>query len=247
MNFKVIPAIDLLDKKAVRLYQGDYSQVTVYNENPVDQIKEFTEAKASLIHLVDLNAARTGDRTVNGETIARIAEYAKGKCSLELGGGIRSHESIKHYFSLGIDRAILGTAALRDPAFLKEAIDEYGAERIIVGVDAKDGIVKVDGWEGDGGMEVFTFLKKMEDTGVREVIFTDIKTDGTLKGPAVDAIKDILARTKLRVIASGGVGSLDDLKKLKSLNNARLVGAIAGKAIYEKRFELKDAIAELRL
>ncbi len=246
---KIIPAIDLLDKKAVRLYQGDYSQVTVYNEDPAAQAVEFADAGVLLIHLVDLNAARTGDRSVNGSVIETIADSVRLKYGhrvfLELGGGIRDHVSLEHYFSLGIDRAILGTAALKDPQFLKEALEKHGPEKIIVGVDARDGMVKVDGWEGDGGAEVFAFLKKMEETGVQEIIFTDIKTDGTLKGPAVDSIREILFKTTLRVTASGGVGSFEDLVTLKKLGSERLTGVIAGKAVYEKKFDLAKAVAEI--
>lgn len=244
---KIIPAVDLLDGKVVRLLRGDYAKSTVYGEKPTDPIGDFISAGAELIHIVDLNAARNGDRGVNSRAIEEIAEFASGRARLELGGGIRDLSAVEHYFALGIERCILGTAAVRDPDFLREALGEHGGEKIIVGVDARDGRVKVSGWEQDGGIEVEGFLKELERTGVAEVIFTDIQTDGALTGPALDSLQKVLQSTvTMRIIASGGIASIDDVRALLELRHPRLVGAISGRAIYEKRLDLAAAVRASR-
>ncbi len=241
-EFRVIPAIDLLDGKVVRLYRGDYSQVTVYSDDPVPVVEDFVHSGASLIHIVDLNAARNGDRSVNHAAIESILQTVSGHASLEIGGGIRDEEALQVYFDHGVDRCILGTSAVKDQEFLKRAVAVYGAERIIVGVDARDGQVKIAGWEQDAGVSVTDFLKQLKHFGIREIIFTDIRTDGTLSGPPVDLLKEILDTSDLRVIASGGISSVQDISDLLSLEREHLVGAITGKAVYEKKLDVKEAI-----
>lgn len=245
-EFRIIPAIDLLDGNVVRLYRGDYNQVTVYSDDPVPTVKEFVHAGASLIHVVDLNAARDGNRKPNASAIESILTEVGNNASVEIGGGIRSEEDMKDYFDRGVDRCILGTSAVTDPDLLKRAVGLYGHERIIVGVDAKDGTVRISGWEKDGGLRVSEFLNNLEGMGVKEIIFTDIKTDGTLSGPPIDSLREILATTNLRVIASGGVSSLADVESLLSIKNDRLVGAIAGRAVYENKLKVEDAVQLIR-
>lgn len=241
-EFRIIPAIDLLDGKVVRLYRGDYSQVTVYSNDPVPTVQDFVHAGASLIHVVDLNAARDGDRRKNADAIESIMAEVGTKASVEIGGGIRNDDALKEYFDRGVDRCILGTSAVTDPELLKRAIAVYGHERIIVGVDAKDGTVRISGWEKDGGVKVPEFLKTLEGMGVYEIIFTDIRTDGTLSGPPIDSLSEILANTNLRVIASGGVSSIDDVKSLLAINESNLVGAITGRAVYENKLNVSEAV-----
>lgn len=241
-SFQIIPAIDLLDGKVVRLYRGDYDRVTVYGDSTGDVISSFIEAGAKLIHLVDLNAARTGDRTINMEALDEAVQAAGSIAKLELGGGIRNMDDLRSVFDSGIHRAILGSAAVRSPEFLAEAIHEYGPKKIIVGVDARDGRVKTDGWEVDGGVTVVDFLKRLEEMEVGEVIFTDIVTDGTLSGPPVESLQEVLSATSMRVIASGGISSLDDIRTLLSMEPRRPSGAITGRAVYEGKLDVKEAV-----
>lgn len=244
--FDIIPAIDLLDGRVVRLYRGDYSQATVYSENPGEIARTFSDQGARIIHVVDLNAARNKDRSVNEKAIGAILDAVRGKSIVEVGGGIRSMDSIREYMGRGVDRLILGTAAVSDPDFLKNAMIEYGAERIIAGVDAKDGSVRVQGWESDSGVRVRDFLPRLEQAGVREIIFTDIHTDGTLSGPAIDSLEDVLNHSRLRVIASGGVSSLSDIERLLAMGHSNLVGAITGRAVYEEKLNVAEAIQLVR-
>lgn len=241
-TFKIIPAIDLLDGKVVRLYKGDYAQATVYREDAAAQALEFVDAGADLIHIVDLNGARNGDRTANRKPIETILETIRGKAELEIGGGIRDFEALDGYLQNGVQRGILGTSAVKDPEFLKAAIEKYGPERIIVGVDARDGRVKVSGWEEDGGITTIDFVKLLEQMGVIEIIFTDIRTDGALSGPALDSIGDVLNASSMNVIASGGISALKDVQDLLEMGNPRLVGAITGRAVYEKRLHVHEAV-----
>ena len=241
--FQVIPAADLLDGKVVRLFRGDYARVTVYGDDPSDPIREFIDQGAELIHIVDLNAARSGERDVNQGALEKIVAAANGRARLELGGGVRDLASLARCFELGFERAIIGTAAVNDPAFLAEALARHGGERIIVGVDARDGRVRVAGWEQDSGRPVTDFLRELENAGIREVIFTDIMTDGALTGPAVDSLREVIGATRaMRVVASGGIASLDDIRALLDLNEPRLVGAITGRAVYEKKLDVRAAV-----
>lgn len=252
--FQVIPAIDLLDGQVVRLFQGRYEDSTVYGADPAAQARAFSAAGAELLHVVDLNAARNGDRSANQSAVASIlAAAAEMRASgrsfaVEIGGGIRDREAAEEYLTRrGVDRIILGTAAVRRPELVGELTREFSAQRIIVGVDALEGSVRVSGWEENAGLPVLEFLRDLEDRGAREVIYTDIARDGVLGGPDLDGLRQILQNTELRVIASGGVGGPGDVQKLLELRGegdygARLVGAISGKAIYEGRLDLSTAV-----
>jgi phosphoribosylformimino-5-aminoimidazole carboxamide ribotide isomerase len=236
----IIPAIDLLENQAVRLYQGDYDKKTVYSNEPWELVSEFAEAGAELIHLVDLDGAKLG-RPGNEVAIRKIQDLAKVK--LELGGGIRNLDTIKYYDDLGIHRFILGTSAVTDPKLVDEALKLYGQDRIVIGVDAKDGFVKTQGWEKDVGLRYEDFMGRIHRQGIQHVIFTDISLDGTLKGPNFESYIMILQKYDFSLIASGGVSSLDDLEKLFRLESGSMYGAITGKAIYEKKINLKEAVA----
>lgn len=235
----LFPAIDILDGKAVRLLKGDYNQVTVYSERPWEFAQDFVSKGCSAIHIVDLDGAKTGD-TVNIKTVERIAQ-TKGLYS-EIGGGIRSMETVERYLEAGISRVILGTAALKDPAFLKEAIRKYD-DRIAVGVDLKDGYVSVKGWIETSDKEGFEFMKELEDIGVSAVIVTDISRDGAMKGTNLELYRRISTETGMKVTASGGISTLDDLKALRAMD---IYGAIIGKAYYTGAIRLEDALEVAR-
>lgn len=231
----LFPAIDILSGKAVRLYKGDYNAVTVYSERPWEFAEDFREKGCSAIHIVDLDGARSGE-TVNMDTVKRIASV-EGLYS-EIGGGIRNMETVSRYLEAGVDRVILGTAALNDPTFLKNALREYG-NRIAVGVDLKDGKVAVKGWLETSDKEGIQFLKELEDLGVEGVIVTDISRDGAMKGTNLDLYRRINEEVSLKVTASGGVSTLEDVVALKTIG---LYGAIIGKAYYTGAIKLNEAL-----
>ena len=231
----IFPAIDLFEGKAVRLLKGDYAQMTVYSERPIDVALNFAEAGAEWIHTVDLEGAKSG-LTPNIDTILAIKRESGLKC--EVGGGVRSMDTIKRYIDSGIDRVILGTAAVGGD-LVPRAVSEYG-EKIAVGVDARDGAVAVKGWTESSGIAALDFCRRMRDAGVKTLICTDISRDGAMRGTNVDFYRDIQAIGGVNVIASGGVSSLDDVKKLSEL---RLYGAIIGKAYYTGAIDLREAIA----
>lgn len=236
----VLPAIDLLDNEAVRLLQGDYSQKTVYSSEPEKMIQVFEEQGATLIHIVDLNAAKTG-KSENEATIKKIKE----KCSvtLELGGGIRSIENMKFYDGLGVSRLILGTVAVEDPKTVEKGLSLFGQDRIVIGIDAKNGYVRTKGWETNSGILYKEFVKQMYDMGVRHVIFTDISKDGMMEGPNTDVYSELLTEfPDLQLVASGGVSSKEDLVNLYERTKGKLFGAITGKAIYEGKLDLNESI-----
>ena len=234
----LFPAIDILSGKAVRLYKGDYNAVTVYSERPWEFAEDFVDKGCSAIHIVDLDGAKSGE-TVNIDTVKRIAAV-KGLYS-EIGGGIRNMETVSRYLEAGVDRVILGTAALKDPSFLKNALREYG-DRIAVGVDLKDGKVAVKGWLETSNKDGIEFLKELEDLGVEGVIVTDISRDGAMKGTNLDLYGRIKEEVSLKVTASGGVSSIEDIVALKSMS---LYGAIIGKAYYTGAIKLKEALEAL--
>ena len=234
----LFPAIDILSGKAVRLYKGDYNAVTVYSERPWEFAEDFVDKGCSAIHIVDLDGAKSGE-TVNIDTVKRIAAV-KGLYS-EIGGGIRNMETVSRYLEAGVDRVILGTAALQDPSFLKNALREYG-DRIAVGVDLKDGKVAVKGWLETSNKDGIEFLKELEDLGVEGVIVTDISRDGAMKGTNLDLYGRIKEEVSLKVTASGGVSTIEDIVALKSMG---LYGAIIGKAYYTGAIKLKDALEAL--
>ena len=234
----LFPAIDILSGKAVRLYKGDYNAVTVYSERPWEFAEDFVDKGCSAIHIVDLDGAKSGE-TVNIDTVKRIAAV-KGLYS-EIGGGIRNMETVSRYLEAGVDRVILGTAALKDPWFLKNALREYG-DRIAVGVDLKDGKVAVKGWLETSNKDGIEFLKELEDLGVEGVIVTDISRDGAMKGTNLDLYGRIKEEVSLKVTASGGVSTIKDIVALKSMG---LYGAIIGKAYYTGAIKLKEALEAL--
>lgn len=231
----IYPAIDLYEGKAVRLYKGDYQQMTVYSENPVEVAKEFARKGATYIHLVDLEGAKNGD-TPNFEVVRNIKAATSLFC--EVGGGIRSMEVIRRYMDAGIDRVILGTAAVTDPDFLKEAVTQYG-KRIAVGVDIRDGYVAIKGWTEKSQLEAFAFCEKMEQLGVSALICTDISKDGAMQGANHDLYQQLSSKFSMDIIASGGVSSLEDVQRLAKM---KIHGAIIGKAYYTGAIDLSEAI-----
>lgn len=235
---RIYPAIDIKNGKCVRLYKGDYNMVTVYNDNPIEVAREFKNYGASFIHVVDLDGARDGG-SINKNIIFSIAKELD--IPVQTGGGIRDINIVKEYLENGINRVILGTAAINNPEFLKEAIEKYG-ERIVVGIDAKDGYVAYSGWEKLSGKKAVEFAKEVERIGGKTVIYTDIATDGTLKGPSLESTKELIDAVSIDIIASGGVSSFDDIVKLKEINAE---GVIVGKAIYEGKIDLKKAFEEI--
>ena len=234
----LFPAIDILSGKAVRLYKGDYNAVTVYSERPWEFAEDFVDKGCSAIHIVDLDGAKSGE-TVNIDTVKRIAAV-KGLYS-EIGGGIRNMETVSRYLEAGVDRVILGTAALKDPWLLKNALREYG-DRIAVGVDLKDGKVAVKGWLETSNKDGIEFLKELEDLGVEGVIVTDISRDGAMKGTNLDLYGRIKEEVSLKVTASGGVSTIEDIVALKSMG---LYGAISRKAYDTGPRQLKEALDAL--
>jgi len=232
---KLFPAIDLFDGKAVRLFKGDYNQMTVYSENPIEIAQDFSKKSAKFIHIVDLEGAKDGT-TPNLDIVKQIANETD--LFTEIGGGIRSMETVRAYLENGVDRVILGTAAVKDEAFLKEALAEYG-ERIAVGVDIKDGFVSIKGWTENSEYDCFTFCEKMQNLGVKTLICTDISKDGAMQGTNRELYKELSEKFSIDITASGGVSSLDDVKALRKLN---LYGAIIGKAYYIGAINLEEAL-----
>ena len=229
------PAIDLYEGKAVRLFKGDYNQMTVYNENPLAVAQDFLRCGATRIHMVDLQGARDG-ATPNLETVQSIKKQTGLFC--QVGGGIRTMEIVDRYLSAGIDRVILGTAAVTDPDFLAEALAKYG-EKIAVGIDIKDGRVAIKGWTETSDQDALAFCGKMQKAGVATIICTDISKDGAMQGTNHDLYKTVSQKFSLQIIASGGVSSLEDVRLLAVKN---LHGAIIGKAYYSGSLDLAKAI-----
>ena len=232
---KLFPAIDLYDGKAVRLFKGDYDQMTIYSENPIEIARDFEEKGAKYIHLVDLEGAKDGT-TPNLHIVKQIANETS--LFTEIGGGIRSMDTVKAYLENGVDRVILGTAAVNNPEFLKEAVEAYG-ERIAVGVDVKDGYVAIKGWVEKSQYTCFEFCEKMQALGVKTLICTDISKDGAMQGTNRELYKELSERFQIDITASGGVSSLEDVKALRALN---LYGAIIGKAYYIGAIDLREAL-----
>ena len=231
----IFPAIDLYDKKAVRLYKGDYNQMTVYSENPLLVAKGFEAAGAEYIHMVDLEGAKDGT-TPNFDVVAAVAKESGLK--VEIGGGIRNEETVKKYIDAGVMRVILGTAALNDPEFLESVCKKYG-DKIAVGADLKDGQVAVKGWLETSDVSGMDFLQKMQDLGVKTVICTDISRDGAMRGTNRELYKELSEKFSMDIVASGGVSTIDDVKALREMD---LYGAIVGKAIYTGDIDLTEAI-----
>lgn len=232
----ILPAIDLIGGKCVRLQKGDYNKVTIYNDDPLAQAMSFKEAGAEWIHIVDLDAAKSGIPT-NHEIIAQIA--SKTGLKVDTGGGIRNMDTLSRWIEdYGVSRCVLGTAAIKDRKFTEAAIARYG-EKIAIGIDAKSGEVAVDGWTNGSGVNAVDFALIMKSIGAKTVVFTDIARDGMLTGPAVESTKEMVEKTGLDVIASGGIGCDDDVLNIKT---SGCTGVIVGKAIYEGRVDLKKCL-----
>lgn len=231
----IFPAIDLYDGKAVRLLKGDYQKMTVYGENPLEIARDFENSGAEFLHVVDLEGAKTGD-TPNLAAIERIVKNTS--LFTEVGGGIRTLETVEKYVNIGVKRIILGTAAVNNEEFLISAVKKCG-EKIAVGIDIKDGFVAIKGWTDLSKFTPFEFCAKMQDIGVKTVICTDVSRDGAMQGTNIDLYKEMSEKFDINIIASGGVSSIDDIKRLKSLG---IYGAIIGKAYYTKAISLAEAI-----
>ena len=230
----IFPAIDIIGGRAVRLFKGDYAQMTDYGE-PAEFANKFAESGATHIHIVDLEGAKTGE-TPNFDTVLAIKKASGAFC--EIGGGVRSMDTVEKYVGAGIDRVILGTAAVEDESFLRGAVSEYG-ERIAVGADIKDGFVAVKGWTVSSELTAYDFFAKMTDIGVRTLICTDISKDGAMQGTNRELYAELSQKFDVDIVASGGVSSLDDIAALRAIG---LYGAIVGKAYYTGAIDLRRAI-----
>lgn len=235
----LFPAVDLYEGKAVRLYKGDYAQMTVYSENPVEVAKSFKAAGAEYLHVVDLEGAKEGN-TPNFDTISNIVK--ESGLNVEVGGGIRSLEVIKKYLDAGVMRVILGTAAITQPDFLEKAVEMYG-ERIAVGVDVKDGKVAIKGWTEVSEYTCNDFCEKLAGIGVKTIICTDISKDGVLGGTNLELYKELSEKFSMDIVASGGVSSLEDVVKLNEMD---MYGAILGKALYTGNIDLAEAVRAVK-
>lgn len=232
---RIYPAIDIKDGKCVRLFKGRFDQVTVYGDDPAEMAKKWESLGGEFIHVVDLDGALKGSG-VNAAAIKKICESVS--VPVQTGGGIRTMEDIEAKFACGINRVIIGTKAVSNPEFVKAAVEKYG-DRIVIGIDAKDGMVAVEGWEKTSDFAAVEFARMMADLGVRTIVYTDIATDGTLAGPNVEAMQEMAQRTGLDVIASGGVGNIDHVK---SLIPTGVEGVITGRALYTGDLDLPEAI-----
>lgn len=235
----IFPAIDLKNGKCVRLQQGKFDNVKVFNEDPVSVAKEFEAKGAEYIHLVDLDGAVEGE-LVNRSVIENIVKSVKIPC--ELGGGIRTIERIEELLNLGLARVILGTIAIKNPELTKEAVAKFGGEKVVIGIDAKKGKVAINGWLDVTEKDVVELIKEMESIGVKTVIYTDIEKDGMMQGISLDSVKRILEQTDINMVVSGGVTSIEDINHLVELKNSKIEGVITGKAIYEGKLDLVEAI-----
>ena len=231
----IFPAIDLYDKKAVRLYKGNYEEMTVYSENPIEIAYDFESKGAKFIHMVELEGAKNGT-TPNIEIVKEVA--TKTSLFVEIGGGIRNLETVEKYLSAGVSRVILGTSAVTDEEFLKKAISKY-QDKIAVGADVKDGYIAIKGWVEKSQYSLEDFLSKMEKIGVKTIICTDISKDGAMKGTNLELYKALNEKYSLDIIASGGVSDISDISALRQMN---MYGAIIGKAYYTGAIDLKEAI-----
>lgn len=232
---QILPAIDIKNGHAVRLVKGDFEQETVVNDNVLDQASIFMEAGIQYIHVVDLDGALEG-RAANRDLIAKIKEMTG--LAIEVGGGIRTIEQIEDYLSVGINRVIIGSMAVKHPQFVKEALDKFGSDKIVVGIDAKNGMVATEGWLETSTVDYISLALEMEKMGVRLFVYTDVDRDGTLTGPNFEHYEKLIAHlTSAKVIASGGIYALSDLQQLEKIGVA---GTIVGKAYYNGNISLKD-------
>lgn len=232
---RIIPAIDLIDAKCVRLTQGDYTQKKVYNENPLEVAKEFEAAGLNYLHLVDLDGAKAG-RVINWKVVETICSQTN--LSVDFGGGIKTHDDIKRLFNIGIKQVNLGSIAVKQPQLVYDWIEEFSSDKIILSADVKDEKIAISGWQEDSSIDLIDFIHQYQEKGLTYVTCTDIKTDGTLKGPNIELYRKILSHfPSIKLIASGGVGSMKDIEEL---NNTNVDGVIVGKAIYEGKINIEQ-------
>ena len=238
---KIFPAIDIKDKKCIRLIKGDFENKTEYETSPIDQAKKYKDHGFKNLHIVDLDGALTGE-TINLDIIEEIV--TKFDLKIEIGGGVRTFESIQKYITSGAEKIILGSAAIKDKNFLKEACSKF-QNKIALGLDAKDGYLSVSGWTKNSNQLTIDFLKEVNDFGVSRLIYTDINKDGTKSSPNFKETEQIAEISNCPVIISGGVSSIDDVKKAKNLNNKKIEGIIIGKAIYDGDIQLDELAKEI--
>lgn len=242
-SIQVYPAIDMKGGKCVRLYQGDYEQETIYGDSPFDMAKKFANEGAAWIHLVDLDGAKDGEK-IHANEVIRIAKELP--VSVQIGGGIRSKEDVSYYLNNGVTRVIIGSLAISQPELVAQLLEEFGGDRIVIGLDAKDGMVATHGWLETSSQSAKEVGQYFASKGAKHVIFTDIATDGTLQGPNLGANKELAEATGLSVIVSGGISSLEDLGEVAKLaKNSTISGIITGKALYNNRFTLTEALQEV--
>ena len=238
---KIFPAIDIKDKKCVRLIKGDFENKTEYETSPIDQAKKYQDHGFKDLHIVDLDGALTG-RTINLDIIQEVV--SKHDLKIEIGGGVRTLDSIKKYVDVGVDKVILGSAAIKNKEFLKEACEKF-KNKIALGLDAKDGNLSVSGWKENLNIKTIDFLKEVNSFGVSRIIYTDINKDGMKTSPNFDDTIKITEFSNCPVVISGGVSSINDIKKAKDLNNKKIEGIIIGKAIYDGDIKLDELAKEI--
>ena len=238
---KIFPAIDIKDKKCVRLVKGDFDKKTEYEMSPVEQAGKYKDHGFKNLHIVDLDGALTG-KTINLNIIQQIV--TKFDLKIEIGGGIRNHESIKKYIEAGVEKVILGSAAIKDKSFLKEACEKF-PNKIALGLDAKEGYLSVSGWKENSNRLTLDYLREVNDYGASRLIYTDINRDGMKQSPNFEETVKVASTSKCPVVISGGVSSIDDIKKAKELSNKNIEGIIVGKAIYDGDIKLEELVKEL--
>lgn len=236
---KIIPAIDIIEGKTVRLEKGDYDKKISYDLTPVDAAFELEKQGAGFLHVIDLDGAREGE-PVNIETIKKIVE--KVNIPIEVGGGYRTFDDIDRALNIGVERVILGSSAVKDLSFAEKAIKKYG-EKVIISIDVLDGKIKVHGWEADSEHELTMVLSKLKEFGATRINFTDVSKDGTLEGPDIGLLKEILDSTDLKMIYAGGIKSIEHIKALKNIESMGIEGVITGRAIYDGTIDIREAIS----
>ena len=236
----VIPAVDISSGKCVRLRQGKKGDIKEYSDNPLEMALKWENEGAEMLHLIDLDRT-IDDSEQNINIIENIVKILK--IPVELGGGLRTMNDIEWALSIGVERVIIGTSVVENRKFVEEALRRFGNKKIIAGIDARNGYTAIRGWKETTKIKAIELAVEMEKMGIMTIIYTDIKRDGMLTGPNIEETKEIIKSTNLKIIASGGISSIEDIKNLKSLNQPRLEGVIVGKALYEDKFSLKDAMA----
>lgn len=241
---QIYPAIDMRGGKCVRLYKGDYAQETVYADSPFEMAKAFSDAGATFVHMVDLDGAKDGER-VHAKDVIRVAKELPLK--VQIGGGIRTEDDVRFYLENGVDRVIIGSLAIRERELVASFIEKFGAERIVIGLDAKDGMVATHGWLETSDQKATDVGRYFAERGAKYFIFTDIATDGTLQGPNIAANEQLASATGAEIIVSGGMSSLEDIQAVKMASEQSTIGGvIIGKALYTGRFTLEEALKEAK-